>query len=464
MVVKFCVFLGREKNMKILHSYIKVGLEHNIINEYHMFNFSRNISDNLFIIEEYNRLSNIFPNRIFKYGEYKDIYKKEKPDWNLFYSYIANNSNDDDVIIKCDDDILFIDILSLQNAIDDRINDKASFIIHSNCINNGVCAYYQKHLFPELEDKLSKYPTGGILGILFEKPEIAYSIHNQFGNDIILNLRNLNKYIIKDKYITSRISINFVLINGSDAKYLGDITYDDEYELSSLIPEKLLRPNKIKGDLITSHLSYSFQDKIILHRDTILDNYKKIRDTYINIECRYIDKFNDCLNDNVPTYHLSDSQIFIVRNWIKDTNIYIKNIETNKYIYIDYEIDELCLSDTKKTMFEYIDNSIKLGIYYLTKYNSKSKIRNEKMLIKYLYDKSERAISYESNKIKFLKYNSYLSIDGYDKWIFEKVIADDIDHLMHRTLKNNKFYYTDIKTGYVHTNYYLGWGINNILY
>ena len=63
--VKFCVFLGREKNMKILHSYIELGLSNNIINEYHMFDFSRRHDDHNFILHEYKRLNILFLNKIF---------------------------------------------------------------------------------------------------------------------------------------------------------------------------------------------------------------------------------------------------------------------------------------------------------------------------------------------------------------------------------------------------------------
>ena len=40
-IAKICVFLGREKNMVILHKYIELGLQETILNEYHMFDFSR---------------------------------------------------------------------------------------------------------------------------------------------------------------------------------------------------------------------------------------------------------------------------------------------------------------------------------------------------------------------------------------------------------------------------------------
>ena len=216
--IKFCVFLGREKNIKILHSYIEKCLFLNIIDEYHMYDFSKNENDKFFIKKEYNRLSNIFKNKIFLLNTENFYYSNSKTDWNPFYKEISKSKNND-VIIKCDDDILFIDIFALKNAIKDRIKDRKSFLIHSNCINNGVCAYYQSNLFNNINE-LKTYPTGGLLGVLFEKPEIGYAMHNQFLNDLNDNLLNLNKYIIDDKIINTRISINFILLNGKDAKYL----------------------------------------------------------------------------------------------------------------------------------------------------------------------------------------------------------------------------------------------------
>ena len=79
-LVKFCVFLGREKNMNILHSYIEIGLQKEILDEYHMFDFSRNLNDHNFILDEYNRLSNIYINRIFlhNYRENNIFLSKKK--------------------------------------------------------------------------------------------------------------------------------------------------------------------------------------------------------------------------------------------------------------------------------------------------------------------------------------------------------------------------------------------------
>jgi hypothetical protein len=496
-IVKFCVFLGREKNMKILHYYLEEALKNNIIDEYHMFDFSRNNNDHLFINNEFNRLKLIYNNKIYlhNYDNNEIILNKPrvKTDWNPFYKTISKWS-DNDVVIKCDDDILFIDINSLKNAINDRIEDNISFLIHSNCINNGLCAYYQKDLFPKLKNELSKYPTGGIMGILFEKPELAYVLHSQFSSDLLIDINNINKYILDDIYITTRISINFILINGSDLKYLEDVSIHDEYELSSLIPEKLLRPNKIKGDLITSHLSYTFQDKILLNRPELLVNYEKIVGKYIVFNKDFLKKDIPSI---IPKIHLKN-EVFKIKNCFNQNHYYIKCIgdncnndninNKNKYLYIDYEEDQLKLSDKKRTIFQINEKSkniieIKLGIYFITFYSTIGKIRNETIYIKYFKDEKEKEIikEYSSENsefyLKFGKYNHYLSIKNNDyisisskpefKWIFEKIEYEYEDKefiYLKRELKNNKFYYTNIDNGDTYTNYYLGWGIDGLLW
>jgi len=483
--VKFCVFLGREKNMKILHYYLEEALKNNIIDEYHMFDFSRNNDDHLFINNEFNRLKLIYYNKIYlhNYDNNEIILKKKKvkTDWNPFYKTISKWSNND-VVIKCDDDILFIDINSLKNAINDRIKDKISFLIHSNCINNGLCAYYQKDLFPKLKNELSKYPCGGIMGILFEKPELAYALHNQFSSDLLISMNNLNKYLLDDIYITSRISINFILINGSDLKYLENVSIHDEYELSSFIPEKLLRPNKIKGDLITAHLSYTFQDKILLNRPELLLNYQKITEKYIVFNKEFLKKD---LQYIIPKIHFKN-EVFKIKNCFNQNHYYIKCIDKNKYLYIDYEEDQLKLYDNKRTIFQINEKSkniieIKLGIYFITMYSKIGNFRNETIYSKYFRDEKEKEIIKEySNEssaffLKFCKYNNYLNFKNNDnidisikpncKWIFEKIEYQDKEFIyLKRELKNNKFYYTNIEYGDIYTNYYLGWGIDGLLW
>ena len=513
-IIKFCVFVGREKNLKILHRYIELGLNNNIFDEYHMFNFSRNNNDSNFILKEYERLSEKYLERIFIHNHENNLVNikenNKKTNWNPFYKRIHEISTDNDVIIKCDDDILYIDLNGLKKAIEDRKRDKESFLIHSNCINNGVCAYYHRNAFIKLTDKLNEYPKGGVLGILFEKPEIAYGMHMDFLNEIENSYnKNIVKYYINDTYINTRISINFILINGSDLGYMKDVSYNDEYELSSYLPEKLGRVNKIKGDFITSHYSYSFQEKIMFHRDDIYNRYYNLSKN-INILNENENKIEKIVSENkynYPILHKINDNVYKVKNWIKQNSYYIKNTENNKYLYIDYEKDDVIVSDKYKTIFEIsdilekdnkedteIDNikksknnifEIRLGIYYITKYNVLGKFKNEAILAKMIQDKNERILIKEdfdlknnSFYIKFKKYNSYLSLSERNinyidvsikpktKWIFEKIINNDEYIHAERIEKNNKFYYknvNDLDENY-YTNYYLGWGLEGCVW
>ena len=511
-ITKICVFLGREKNMVILHKYIELGLQENIINEYHMFDFSRNMLDHNFIKIEYERLISIYPTQIFLHNSlenYDKLSKKEKvksqTNWNPFYKTLATKLYDENsIIIKCDDDILFIDIYALKNALNDRWKDKESFLIHSNCINNGVCAYYLRNNFPMLKEKLSIYPKGGILGALFEKPELAYAMHLQFLKDINNDLSNLNNYIIDDVYFSSRISINFILIRGEDIKYLENVSTNDEYELSSKIPEELLRKNKIKGDLITSHLSYQMQDKIILSQNYILNLYNSLYSNYCknrlnnniknnikdNIKDNTKNNRNNNTNNNTTIHYDAENNIFRVPNWINDNHIYIKHESTNQYIYYDYETFELKLSGTNKTLFElynYKENVhyIMIGIYYLSNNNVRGNFKNEQVLIKNMSNYSEKLIILEKDDdndndnnsfyIKFSKTNTYLSIikdnnhltntnKSIDKWIFEKPEKKESIISVIREKKDDKFFYKNIKTNEIYSNIYAGWAYENIFW
>ena len=484
---KFCVFLGREKNIKILHKYIERGLKENIIDEYHMFNFSRNMEDNLYIKNEFNRLISVFPSRVFLYNNnhIQENIPYQKVDWSPFYSKFSNELSDEkSVIIKCDDDILFIDIYALKDAIQDRWNDKKSFLIHSNCINNGVCAYYLKDKFSKISHKISAFPKGGLLGILFEKPEFAYAMHSDFTNELLSDLNNINKYIIDDVYFTTRISINFILIHGQDVKHLINVKTDDEYELSSKIPERLLRPNKIKGDLITSHYSYKLQDRILMSRHELIENYEKLCDKYMNESKNILFQKNIPLELNIS--YKRKGGTYSVPNWINENHIYIKNIDTGKYIYYDYKINKLQISDTKKTLFEkiVINNENKIfyimhGIYYLSKYNVNGNFKNESILIKNMLLENERYIICEDVDkdgfyyIKFLKYNEFLSIHDNNlistsykksKWIFEKPVYDKDVIRVKRYQKYGRYFYKNIDNNEIFSNIYLGWSYENIIW
>lgn len=545
-IVKFCIFAGRKINIKIIHHYIELLLKQNIIHEYHIFDMSHKINDCLFLEEEFSRLSSIFSKknkqkRIFIHNHDQN-YKKlqlieknkehknnhhfttipEKPDWSPFYKEISKKQfYENSIIIKCDDDILFIDIANLQKAIYDRIQDTYSFLIHSNCINNNICAYYQKDLFPHLSKYLSKYPIGGLLGPLFEYPKIAYSMHDYFTNSYFQSKNKqewLNYYTIPDTYVKSRISINFILLRGEDCKYFKNIVHDDEYLLSSFYPEKLLRPNKIKGDFITSHYSYGLQTNIMNQSTYLYEKYISLtKDYYTYIKDQSFPELTQIISQNESLLKKYRSYLLYDRNngrtflkaphynhsFLENGNrkfFYIKHYQTNQYLTIDYEENVLYLSNNQKTLFqiEFISSRIiriYLGIYSLTNFNI-GDIKNKQYLLSLLPKQNEKNIFIEKSPshatisnplhciyLQFLNNQSYLGIKQYNSltktvlhikktknddclWNLEEYKSPSSGpyNYFERICKNQKFYYKDLENHQIHTNFYMGWGYEQILY
>ena len=92
--IKFCVFAGRKSNIQILHKYIEILLNENIINEYHIFDFTRNLKDKENLLSEYIRLNKIYINRIFIYNYDQDLnIENNQFDWSPFYKKISRSYN-----------------------------------------------------------------------------------------------------------------------------------------------------------------------------------------------------------------------------------------------------------------------------------------------------------------------------------------------------------------------------------
>ena len=477
-IVKFCIFAGRKMNLQILHKYIEVLLQENIIHEYHIFDFTRNNNDKIFLFESYTYLHKKFNNQIFIHNNTNTTQIQDNQyDWSPFYKVISNKEfYKNSIVIKCDDDILFIDILGLKNAIQERQKDKKTFLFHSNCVNNNICAFYQKELFNTITKELNTYPQGGILGPLFENPKLAYIMQYQFITDCINDIHNMRKYYLKDIYINTRISINFIILNGEDCKYFKNTSYNDEYEVSSYYPEKLLRPNKIIGNFITCHYSYSLQEKILSRIQNIKTLYNNLSNCYLSNFNKDIFIYSNLSLNNFKINNISKNKFYISNSVY---NKYSISNSDNNYLYIPYENNKIIINK-RKTYFDinFIDDdkiTISIGIYKLNKFNLLNEFKNRNLLIKLLYDTTENIIQlvYHNDLcyLQFVKSKLYintknnnitLSAEPLTSWILHKNMNNEQIYVK-RFVKNKKFYYKNLKSGYIYTNFYLGWGCENII-
>lgn len=479
--VHFCIFCGRKSYLSILMKYIQIGLYENCIDYLHLMNFTRNMNDYLYLYELYTTFIELFPNRIYLHyhEENKELLerKEKKILWNEFYKRLGDEiGNENSVIIKCDDDILFIDIYQLRESCKIRWNDRTSFLIHSNCINNGVCSYYQRNKYHKnIKILLDEYPKKGICGPLFENAKMVYYIHQHFTSCFLENENIIEAlqsfYLEEDVYITTRISINFVLLHGFDIPYLKQIGINDEYELSSYYPELLFRPNRILHQMITSHYSYSPQERYLKRFHSIfLSKYQQVYQSYIKqMGWDKITIGNNRNHVNIPQLHIIDDidKVYRIRNPYKKGYYYIKDMKSGYYLYYDRDMNRMILSEDRKTFFR-IKNRVNMdgervyqmydSIYPMTRYSLPNQIKNEFLYLKYIQNVKESYVfikkGEEGYKIQLCKDLLYLSSEphiGFRKdfsyYEMEKVNMDMEYIDVIRIQNESHFYYKEINLG-----------------
>ncbi|AYG61503.1 hypothetical protein QD460_17800 [Rhizobium jaguaris] len=162
------------------------------------------------------------------------------------------------VFLKCDDDIVYLDIEKLNEFIEFRRANPNYFVVSANVVNNGVCAYFQQ-LGGALPDELGHFerPPGGFGGSLWLSAERATQLHDFFleKNDKHLPLPNK---VVEWK---ERQSINFISWLGKDLLHMALPKGDDEYALTVDLPTFLDRPTAIYADFTVSHLSFGPQEQ-----------------------------------------------------------------------------------------------------------------------------------------------------------------------------------------------------------
>jgi hypothetical protein len=162
------------------------------------------------------------------------------------------------LFLKCDDDIVYMDIEKLSSFIEFRRENPKYFIVSANVVNNGVCAYWQQ-VAGSLPSALGDFerPPGGFGGTLWQSPQRAAQLHDYF-------LAKEDKYMPLTHPVidwTERQSINFIAWLGKDLLHMSGLTRDDEHALSVEIPNFLNRPTAIYSDFVVSHLSFGPQER-----------------------------------------------------------------------------------------------------------------------------------------------------------------------------------------------------------
>jgi len=241
--------------------------------------FSQEITDNFEIKEVYFKtghgcVGDLEYNTIANRGFYlMDTCEKS---WKNYYNHYSNIEYEYSTILKCDDDIVFIDLLKLPKFIQFIKNNDNYNLIFANTINNGVSAYFQQNKYNLIPKEIMdlEYPKRGWCGSLWENGEKAEKLHNYFieNYDKFLNYDYNNEVIPID----TRFSINFFGYKAKNWHKIKDCYLDDERNLTVDYVYNRNFKNILYCDFYVAHLSFYKQNKTGINLNSLINKYDKL--------------------------------------------------------------------------------------------------------------------------------------------------------------------------------------------
>lgn len=244
--VIYTIFAGRDFNLDILTKYLDKLIDSGKIQEVHLWDFTRKDSDSVYIRNLENTKE-----------KYKVMHVENKGAWAEYYNHYKDPKYSDNIIIKSDDDIMFIDIDKFDDFIEARKKSDC-WLMFPSIVNNGVTSFHQQQdgLIPESVYKL-EYET--FWGTVVTNGDVGKKLHEYFVNnkDEFLQKARANDKII-DIPIGDRTSINFFAMFGKDFQSLGQID-DDEHEITVEYPKVVQKRNTIYSSFVVAHGSFGSQ-------------------------------------------------------------------------------------------------------------------------------------------------------------------------------------------------------------
>lgn len=195
----------------------------------------------------------------------------------FLYHYYCHQYFAEDVFVKLDDDIVYIDTTELDGFFQCVQNTAGVSLVSANVINNGVCAYLQQQKgYLDGINLEFEYPKHGTCGSLWESADKCTQLHDYF----LANFEAILNTAKTDEQLTvlpraDRFSINFVGFKQPLFMYMGLGGYqslDDEEVMTQVLPKTFGVSKYVYNHLMVSHLSFFKQDEG-LEIDVLMKKY-----------------------------------------------------------------------------------------------------------------------------------------------------------------------------------------------
>lgn len=267
--------------LSILFKYLDYLIEKEKVFEVHLWDYCRNDADKRYI----NSVANLKAKyKIFTPTDafYVDSYKRIES---------SDIYTDDDILIKADDDIVYIDVKKFDYYIG-RIRDNGLY--YPNIVNNDVMALVQhqykvhSHIFSESE--VVHWQSPEPLSLWYMKSFKAIGVHTLFTEEpkkftieldheipwrgrISINMFGA-KYSVLKKYLKIFVDNDMI----EDEKYLSFEVYDAVKKLHNMSHSNYIVPS-----FVCVHFSFGPQEEAV-SQGWFLETYKKIASELENLE------------------------------------------------------------------------------------------------------------------------------------------------------------------------------------
>lgn len=238
--VIFTCFAGRERYLKVLVPYI----ERLNVDEVHMWDYTRNEKDAEYLRKACSKFQIFTVADKSNYGEYYKYYTKER-----FPDPLT-------VIVKCDDDIVFIDTSAFDEFIKARRLATDAILMSPAVLNNPMIGVIQN-----CRDLLPGFTPSD----LTMDASCATKIHKYFLKNpkrFITECRKTDRFAELPSTAQYRFNINFIAVLAKDLDILFQNEYvaiDDERFLGVAAPMFYERNILVDLHFVVSHMAFTQQ-------------------------------------------------------------------------------------------------------------------------------------------------------------------------------------------------------------
>lgn len=282
---------GRKRFLSILYKYLVYYHNLNEFDEWHLWCNTDIKEDVDFIYELQSKYDFIkvipFPNQeeISRTCNCNNIIRDGG---NVVYActipyFIAVDSSDENTIyLRLDDDIVFIKKDSIKNIFQYRQENKDSFLVFGNIINNGAISHVHQNI-GVLSKQFGEVSFDAFDYLGLRDGNFAIYSHNNFFEKYENNQLDQYKFesYILDGY--NYISIQSICWLGSDyKKFNGQIpigVHDEEYQ-TKIRPQIENRTNAILGDSLFCHYATE-SHRVYVDHTNILSKYYELAEKYL---------------------------------------------------------------------------------------------------------------------------------------------------------------------------------------